>query len=121
MKVLIADDDRDQLAIRELLLTHLGFETVSASNRESAMQVAVSERPVCAIVDLRLPTEESGLGLIRELKQSDPALSIFVLTGGNVNQLDHTPERLLIDGVFRKGAASGPLIQRLKKIQAAAH
>jgi DNA-binding response OmpR family regulator len=118
MKVLIADDDRDQLAIRELLLARFGFEAITATNSRSALQKAIAERPACAVIDLRLPTEESGLGLIRQLKAWNAHLHVLVLTGTREELLEKLPERSLIDGVIMKGSSSAALINRLKKLEA---
>jgi DNA-binding response OmpR family regulator len=118
MKVLIADDDRDQLAIRQLLLARFGFEAIAASDSHSALQKAVSERPACAVIDLRFPTEESGLGLIRQLKAWNASLHVFVLTGARQDHLDKLPERSLIDAVIAKGSSSGTLVRRLRQLEA---
>ena len=120
MKILIADDDRDQLAVREMLLTQSGFEPITACDRDSALRAATAEHPACALVDLRLPDEEGGLSLIRQLKARDARLRIFVLTGGNPRQLDGRPERALVDEVIRKGSPSSALILKLKDVERSA-
>jgi CheY-like chemotaxis protein len=117
MRILLADDDRDQLAIRQMLLAKFGFETIVASDAKSALVVAVKQRPACAIVDLRLPTQDAGLALIRELKKLDRELHILVLTGSNSSVLENRPERSLIDAVIEKGSPSAALMQRLKQIE----
>jgi ActR/RegA family two-component response regulator len=116
MRVLLADDDRDQLAIRQMLLAKSGFDTVVACDPKSALLAAVEEHPACAIVDLRLPTQDAGLGLIRKLKEFDRELHILVLTGFGA-ALENMPERSLIDGVIEKGSSSANLIRKLKEIE----
>ena len=117
MRILLADDDPDQLAVRQMLLTKFGFETFVAGDAESALALTAKERPACAIVDLGLPTPDAGLGLIRKLKELDRELHILVLTGSRSTALENRPERLLIDGIIEKGSASAALIQRLKEIE----
>ena len=117
MRILLADDDPDQLAVRQMLLTKFGFETFVAGDAESALALTAKERPACAIVDLRLPTPDAGLGLIRKLKELDRELHILVLTGSRSTALENRPERLLIDGIIEKGSPSAGLIQRLKEIE----
>jgi CheY-like chemotaxis protein len=68
MKVLVADDDPDQLSLRSMLLERSGFQTMGAADPVSAAELAASQKPECAVIDLRLPTEERGLWLISELK-----------------------------------------------------
>ena len=116
MRVLIADDDEDQLALRGMLLRNSGFETMEATNAGSALQLAAAEKPECAVIDLRLPTEAFGLQLIRELKRLDASMHILVLTGANPGRLAHFPERKLVDEIILKGSSSAYLIQRVKAL-----
>jgi ActR/RegA family two-component response regulator len=117
MKILLADDDRDQLAIRKLLLAQYGFDPIVAGDRESALQVASTQHPKCAVVDLKLPDMKSGLQLIRELKELDANLHIVVLTGANRASWANVPERRLVHAVIQKSAASAELIRQLKMLQ----
>ena len=121
MKILVAEDDQDQLSVRCLLLSHCGFETLAAGDTGSAMALAVAHRPDCAVVDLRLPTEKQGLQLIWELKRLDPAIHVIVLTGGDRGRLAETSEASLVDAVMTKGGASAALIQKLRTIDAGLH
>jgi len=117
MKILVADDDLDQLAIRCLLLEQSGFETIQASDPGSALAAARAENPECAVVDLRFPTEESGLRLVRDLKGLNAAIHLFLLTGANAARFASRSEARLIDEVFEKGSASAKLVRKLKALQ----
>ena len=64
MRVLLADDDPDQLSLRCMLLERSGFEAMGAGDYVSAVELAAIQKPECAVVDLRLPTEELGLRLV---------------------------------------------------------
>jgi two-component system response regulator YesN len=116
MKVLIADDDGDQLSLLTMLLDRSGFEAIGAADSVAAAELAAAEKPECAVVDLRLPTQERGLWLISELKRQDPAIHIIVLTGGNPERLARQTVAHLIEEIIVKGAASGPLIRKLKSL-----
>lgn len=78
--LLIVEDDtplRDRLvrAVRDR-----GYETLGVPDYASALEAAREESPELALVDLRLPGE-SGLTVIRDLKQLDPSTVVVVLTG----------------------------------------
>lgn len=118
LKVLVADDDRDQLDLRSLLLRKNGFETIAASETESALRKAKAHRPDCAIVDLRFPTEACGMELIRNLKALDARMHVFVLTGSDASSIAGCREYELIDQVLVKGSSSRELIERLNAIAA---
>lgn len=114
MKVLVAEDDQDQLELRSLLLSQSGFEAIPARDSAAALRAAIDQRPECAVVDLRLPAEEHGLGLIRALKALDAAMRIIVLTGMDAARLKRMPENALVDEVIVKGSSSRQLIETIR-------
>lgn len=118
MKILIVDDDPDQLFVRGMLLRQSGFETAEAADIQSALEMATAYSPEIAVLDLRLPTEELGFSLIRELKTLNPAIKLFVLTGSDPKRLSGHPEMQLVDQVLLKGA-SAQLIEKLRAASAA--
>ena len=78
--LLIVEDDA---RLRERLVRAMcdrGYEAVGAADRASAIDLARQESPELALVDLRLP-DDSGLTVVRELKELDPATVVVVLTG----------------------------------------
>lgn len=118
MKILVAEDNQDQLFVRSLLLRQNGFEPLEAADLDSALEHAVKHRPKCALIDLRLPTEEAGLRLIRELKAIDSEIRLVVLTGANSQGLAGHSEKDLIDELVVKGSPTKQLIQKLKALAA---
>lgn len=78
--VLVVDDDE---ALRERLVrafAHRGFDARGAGDGAEAVRLARGESPELAVVDLRMP-DVSGLELVRELHEIDPATRVVVLTG----------------------------------------
>ena len=78
--LLVVDDDR---AFRERLVRAMrdrGFDAVGVEDHASALAMARRETPELALVDLRLGSD-SGLTVVRDLRQLDPATVIVVLTG----------------------------------------
>ncbi|MBV9303249.1 MAG: response regulator [Acidobacteriaceae bacterium] len=114
MKVLVAEDDPEQLSLRCMLLDQSGFDAIGAADGPSAVDLAVAQKPECAVIDLRLPTEELGLRLISELKRMDPSIHILVLTGSDPQNLVQKPEAELIEEIVVKGTPTGGLIHKLK-------
>lgn len=114
MKILVVDDDCDQRHIRTLLLLRAGFEASEAGDATGAKAIATTEHPHAAVIDLRLPTVEDGIALIRDLKSLDPAMRLIVLTGANIHVLDARPERTLVDQLLVKPAPTADLIDALR-------
>jgi two-component system response regulator RegA len=78
--LMLVDDDeifRERLAksfrIRD-------YEVATANNFAEAEELATRDSPEFAVVDLRMPGQ-SGLELVKRLKQIDPSTKIIVLTG----------------------------------------
>jgi two-component system response regulator RegA len=116
MKILIVDDDSDQRQIRALLLSQAGFEAFEAGDVAGAKIIAAAEHPQAAVVDLRLPTVEDGLALLRDLKALNPATRLVVLTGAGINVLARRPERLLVDQLLVKPAPTAALIDAIRGV-----
>lgn len=78
--LLIVDDDsvfRERLA-RSFKMR--GYDVRTASNCDEARQLARTDSPEMAVVDLRMPGG-NGLELVRDLKEIDPSTKIVMLTG----------------------------------------
>jgi DNA-binding response OmpR family regulator len=77
-KILIAEDEPD---IRELVaftLRFAGYEVVTASNGEEAVQVAVREMPDMALMDVRMP-RMTGYDACRAMKANPELKDIPVV------------------------------------------
>ena len=99
-----------------MLLACSGFEVLEAPDRSSALKLAAEQKPDCAVIDLRFPTEDIGRQLIRELKNLDSGMHLFVLTGGDPEQFARRPERRLVDQVIVKGSSSAHLLRQLRSL-----
>jgi CheY-like chemotaxis protein len=75
-RILVVEDDPDQLEMRKLILEHAGYEVVAAHNAAQAIDHLSGCQLV--VMDLRLPTQEDGLRLIQAASGS---AKIIVLSG----------------------------------------
>lgn len=121
MRVLVVDDDPDQVIVRCMVLSHHGFETRRAGSPDAALQAARDDLPQVAIVDLGLPTEGDGLRLISELKMAHPEMSVVVLTGSDVQRLRDRPELQHVSALIEKGSSCQALLSSLASIAAASN
>jgi CheY-like chemotaxis protein len=69
-KILVADDESHILHVVSLKLRNAGFDVVTASDGQEALELAITERPDLLITDYHMP-QLSGLELCRKLKH-DP-------------------------------------------------
>ncbi len=80
MKGLLVDDDGLYLKTLQRSLAKRGLETCIAANADDALRLASEQLLDFALIDLRLATE-SGLDLIKPLRQAQPPMRIVLVTG----------------------------------------
>lgn len=78
--LLLVDDDEDFLCALASAMRKRGFTVTTANCAESAFELAKSDPPEFAVVDLKM-SGNSGLVLVRQLASLDAATKIVVLTG----------------------------------------
>ena len=82
--ILVADDDPDVMAVILETLEPEGYRVITASDGDSALQLARDERPDIVVLDWMMPGQD-GLSVCRALRQeSDPRLAevpVILITG----------------------------------------
>ena len=116
-RVLLVDDDPDQIEVRRMLFGHAGHEVHTAADPATALEVFGSVEPQLVVTDLRLPKTEDGLALLRALRERDPAVWIVVLSGWP-SDLDRLPEAGLADAILAKPARTDSLLALAAKLTA---
>ena len=89
-KILVVDDDAFTRSGIEGYLQSLGYTVHTAADAQTGWDLAVSQRPQTAVIDIRLPldgrtqtapaTEPNGIGLSLRLKEAFPILGIVLLS-----------------------------------------
>lgn len=100
-RVLLIDDDPDQLEVRRLLAEQAGHETAAARDAASARTSFAEFHPDVVVLDLRIPTMEDGLELIRALHAAEPRPRLIVLSGWTAD-IEGKPEAALVEKVLAK-------------------
>ena len=78
--LLLVDDDQDFLNVLAKAMQKRGFLVTLANSAESAFELAKSDPPEFAVVDLKM-SGNSGLVLVRQLTNLNAGTRIVVLTG----------------------------------------
>ena len=113
-RVLLVDDDAGGLEIRKMLLERDGHQVSIATDGAAARNEFRQSVPECVILDLRLPSPEDGLALVREFREASPRVRIVVLAGWSAD-LEGRPERDLVDEVLAKPVRSERLTNTVRK------
>ncbi|MGQ0601283.1 MAG: response regulator transcription factor [Anaerolineales bacterium] len=69
-KILIAEDERDIRDLVSFTLQYAGYDVLTASNGEEALQLAFNEKPDLILSDVRMP-KMTGYEVCKRLK-ADP-------------------------------------------------
>jgi ATP-dependent Clp protease ATP-binding subunit ClpA/CheY-like chemotaxis protein len=79
--VLIVDDNEELLKYLKLVMHNQGWELMTASSGNAALNLAVKNIVDVALVDYMLP-DLDGVAVSRELQQILPSIKIILMTGG---------------------------------------
>ncbi|HBY62829.1 MAG TPA: hypothetical protein DEH78_23645 [Solibacterales bacterium] len=104
-RILLVDDDPDQLSIRGLLLEREGHCVELAASAAQAEEALLRATPGLVLMDLRIPTSADGLALIRAIHAHSAQVPIVVLSGW-MDDLNKAPESRLVSTCLRKPARS---------------
>jgi DNA-binding NarL/FixJ family response regulator len=104
VRILIADDHGIvRSGLRTLLESHEGLEVIAeADNGADARDLAISERPDLAILDVKMPGL-TGLQATREIREQAPDVAVLILSM-------HDEDRYLFEAL--KAGASGYVLKR---------
>lgn len=76
--VLCADDDDDILSLVSLRLQRAGFDVVTATDGDAAVELVRARRPVLAVLDVMMP-KRTGYEVLAELRGDDTLRAIKVI------------------------------------------
>ena len=74
-KILVVDDESQNVEVLRRLMTRLGYDVLTASDGESALQSVVRDRPDLVLLDVNMPGID-GFEVCRRLK-ADPATRLI--------------------------------------------
>ncbi len=79
MKILIVDDDQNILRLYKEELEEEGYNVVTASNGQEALEQFDKESPDLVTLDILLP-DIDGIKLLRQMKEKRPRMPIIMST-----------------------------------------
>ena len=114
-RLLLADDDPQQLAIRKLLLEGAGHEVAIAEDAGDARRLLAELQPDVLIMDLRLPKLKDGLGLIHCADEQRLGGRVIVLSGWT-EELTDLPEEKMVAQVLGKPIRNDHLLAAINAV-----
>ncbi|MFB3829669.1 MAG: response regulator [Bryobacteraceae bacterium] len=114
-RVLVLDDDPEQVALTRLMLKSAGHEVLTAPDTRSAAAQAFEGAPDVLLMDLNVPRASDGRGLIRDLKARGFKGRIVVFSGWP-EELYGTPEAQAVERILPKPVAMATLMAAVRKL-----
>lgn len=117
-KILIIEDDPAIKRAFEFILGKNGYETLSASDGKTALQLAMDQHPNLIILDLMIP-EISGLKILQKIRESEKMNKalVFIFTNLSDEKDKKMAKKLGANGYFVKAETSiEDIIKQITKI-----
>lgn len=92
-KILVVDDDIDQLDHVALILTAEGYDVIKAQGQKEGEEAILTAMPDLAILDLMMENMDSGFVLCHQIKRLYPETPVILLTAvKSATGLDFSPK-----------------------------
>jgi DNA-binding response OmpR family regulator len=101
MKIMVVEDDIQVASLLAAALTHEGHEVIAAHDAEEALALLAQHRPDALLLDVLLG-ELSGIDLLRQLRRTDKALPVVLLTGLATAKVLKAARQLGVTGILEK-------------------
>ena len=123
-RILVADDDPDQLVVSKILLEAMGHEVVVAECPSEALRELERSAPGMVIMDLRFPNaagqpdSREGMALIRGIREAGYRLPVVVLSGWPAD-LYGEPEERMVSRIMVKPVGIPVLLKMVAELTSA--
>ena len=115
-RILVVEDQPDNMRILRDLLTSVGYEMIEAEDGEDGVRAAVAERPDLILMDIQLPLLD-GYEATRRIK-ADPALKhipIIVVTSYALSGDDAKARSAGCDAYVAKPYSPRALLEKIRQ------
>ena len=123
-KILLVDDDIDQLEQNKIMLEARGYKVAAADSAAAGWELFQKEKPDAAVIDLIMEEYDSGFILSYRIKKHDAGknIPVFVLTSATYTTgfkfeagTAEEKEWIKCDEIINKPAAIDDLVQKLEE------
>jgi two-component system alkaline phosphatase synthesis response regulator PhoP len=116
-KVLVADDEAHIRHVLSLKLQNAGYEVVTATDGEEALEVCLSDLPDLVCTDFQMPYL-SGLELCRRLRENEHTrqVPVLLLTARGFDIASHQMTSLGVAEVLSKPFSPRELLAKVQEL-----
>jgi DNA-binding NtrC family response regulator len=110
-KILCLDDDPDLLYLHKIVLERAGYEVLSASNADDALELLHSN-PIDMVITDHVMPGRSGEQFIADMKKLRPNLPVLLLSGMPGGALESSAA----DAVMQKTEGSKAMLNKIEHL-----
>ena len=81
-RILVVDDEPEAIELLQEFLVVKGYEVLTASSGEEAVQKVKEERPHLILLDVRMP-KMNGLDALKRVREIDQEVGVIMVTAVN--------------------------------------
>jgi len=78
--ILVVDDEKDIRDGSERILSRVGFQVMTASRGDEALDMLKKEKPSIVFLDLKMPGM-GGMEVLEQIKEIDETILVIIITG----------------------------------------
>ncbi len=111
--IVIADDEPDILNLLSILFRSKGYEVLSASDGETALNLIETAHPAAAILDFMMPKLD-GITVCERVRQSNNNMFIVIISGVGSEELKSHSDRAQANEYLEKPLRMAALVEKIK-------
>ncbi len=117
-RILIIEDNRVLREITKAILQKAGFEVIEASDGETGLEMAISQKPDVVLVDVLLPGTMDGLDVCSGIRGNPATLATpIIVTSCLTQQTDVAAAKLFgADAYLTKPIEKDVLLERIQSL-----
>ena len=119
-KILVVDDDPDFVEITRIVLESNGYDVISASDGDEAIEQMKKESPDLVLLDIMMSQPLDGVEVSRKILDDEELRGIPIIVVSSITDSPHlaefpSDEYLPIDDWISKPAEPKVLLEKVKK------
>ena len=115
MKILIVEDEPNNMMLMKIILKKHGHEPVEAFTGAQGIAKASESKPDIVLMDLRLPDIE-GFEVTRSIKKMWKDIPIIAVTSYSMDDVREEIDKGGFNGLIQKPINPGTIMDEIKKI-----
>jgi len=119
-KILVVDDDPDFVEVTRIILESNGYDVISASDGDEAIEKMKSDTPDLVLLDIMMSQPLDGVEVSKKMLEDDTLRKIPIIVVSSITDSTHlaefpSDEYLPLDDWISKPAQPEVLLAKVKK------